>query len=57
MALRIWYQSLFDGGRMPAYFEGLKARASEEPALQTGSVHIWFVARYSGATWFAAVMV
>jgi hypothetical protein len=57
MALRIWYQSLFDGGRMPVYFEGLKARAREEPALQTGSVHIWFVARYSGATWFAAVMV
>jgi Asp/Glu/hydantoin racemase len=25
--MRIWYQSLFDGGRMPAYFEGLKARA------------------------------
>jgi Asp/Glu/hydantoin racemase len=27
IAVRIWYQSLFDGGRMPAYFEGLKARA------------------------------
>jgi allantoin racemase len=27
MAMRIWYQSLFDGGRMPAYFEGLAARA------------------------------
>ena len=26
--MRIWYQSLFDGGRMPVYFEGLKARAS-----------------------------
>jgi Asp/Glu/hydantoin racemase len=25
--LRIWYQSLFDAGRLPAYFEGLKARA------------------------------
>jgi Asp/Glu/hydantoin racemase len=25
--MRIWYQSLFDGGRMPAYFEGLKVRA------------------------------
>lgn len=25
--MRIWVQSLFDGGRMPAYFEGLKARA------------------------------
>lgn len=25
--MRIWYQSLFDGGRMPAYFEGLKQRA------------------------------
>jgi allantoin racemase len=25
--MRIWYQSLFDGGRMPAYFEGLAARA------------------------------
>jgi Asp/Glu/hydantoin racemase len=27
--MRIWYQSLFDGGRMPAYFEGLKARAKQ----------------------------
>ena len=25
--MRIWYQSLFDGGRMPAYFSGLQARA------------------------------
>ena len=25
--MRIWYQSLFDGGRMPDYFEGLRARA------------------------------
>lgn len=25
--MRIWYQSLFDGGRMPAYFAGLQARA------------------------------
>jgi len=25
--MRIWYQSLFEGGRFPAYFEGLKARA------------------------------
>jgi Asp/Glu/hydantoin racemase len=25
--MRAWYQSLFDGGRMPSYFEGLKARA------------------------------
>jgi len=25
--MRIWYQSLFDSGRMPAYFEGLAARA------------------------------
>ena len=25
--MRIWYQSLFDGGRMPSYFEGLKTRA------------------------------
>jgi hypothetical protein len=23
LAMRIWYQSLFDGGRLPAYFEGL----------------------------------
>jgi hypothetical protein len=22
--MRIWYQSLFDGGRMPAYFAGLR---------------------------------
>ncbi len=26
--MRVWYQSLFDSGRMPAYFEGLAARAS-----------------------------
>jgi Asp/Glu/hydantoin racemase len=25
--MRIWYQSLFDSGRMPSYFDGLKARA------------------------------
>src|SRR5687767_1923900 len=25
--MRVWYQSLFDSGRMPAYFEGLAARA------------------------------
>ena len=25
--MRIWYQSLFDGGRMPSYFDGLRARA------------------------------
>lgn len=25
--MRIWYQSLFDSGRIPAYFEGLAARA------------------------------
>ena len=25
--MRIWYQSLFDGGRMPAYFAGLQERA------------------------------
>ena len=25
--MRIWYQSLFEGGRLPAYFEGLKTRA------------------------------
>jgi allantoin racemase len=25
--MRVWYQSLFDSGRMPAYFEGLTARA------------------------------
>jgi Asp/Glu/hydantoin racemase len=27
--MKIWYQSLFDGGRMPAYFEGLKERAKD----------------------------
>jgi hypothetical protein len=27
--MRIWYQSLFDGGRMPAYYEGLKERAKQ----------------------------
>ncbi len=26
--MRIWYQSLVDSGRMPAYFDGLKARAA-----------------------------
>lgn len=25
--MRVWYQSLLDGGRMPSYFEGLSARA------------------------------
>lgn len=25
--MRIWYQSLFDSGRMPSYFDGLRARA------------------------------
>lgn len=25
--MRVWYQSLFDSGRMPAYFEGLAARS------------------------------
>ena len=25
--MRIWYQSLLDGGRMPSYFEGLRSRA------------------------------
>jgi Asp/Glu/hydantoin racemase len=27
--MRIWYQSLVDTGRIPAYFEGLKARAAK----------------------------
>lgn len=27
--MRVWYQSLVDGGRMPPYFEGLKARAAQ----------------------------
>jgi allantoin racemase len=27
--MRIWYQSLVDGGRMPVYFDGLKARAAK----------------------------
>jgi allantoin racemase len=27
--MRIWYQSLVDGGRMPPYFDGLKARAAK----------------------------
>lgn len=25
--IRVWYQSLFDAGRLPAYFSGLRARA------------------------------
>jgi allantoin racemase len=27
--MRVWYQSLVDSGRMPPYFEGLKARAAK----------------------------
>ena len=27
--MRVWYQSLVDSGRMPAYFDGLKARAAK----------------------------
>lgn len=27
--MKIWYQSLFDGGRMPVYFEGMKQRARQ----------------------------
>ncbi len=27
--MKIWYQSLFDGGRLPAYFEGIRSRATK----------------------------
>jgi len=38
--MRIWYQSLVDGGRMPAYFEGLAERAGRiaRPAVEVKEV-------------------
>ena len=26
--MKIWYQSLFDAGRMPAYFDGVRKRVA-----------------------------
>lgn len=38
--MRIWYQSLFDGGRMPAYFDGYThARPAADMIEHARKVH------------------
>jgi len=44
--MRIWYQSLFDAGRMPVYFDGLKARAK---AVARDGVEVLFHGLPEGA--------
>ena len=43
--IRVWYQSLFDAGRLPAYFGGLRTRARR---LARAGVHVEFHALPEG---------
>ena len=44
--MRIWYQSLVDGGRMPSYFDGLAARARK---VARPGVEVHFASMPEGA--------